>query len=68
MDILTKIKPVPQKTRQGNGRVLLGKSGRPSFCIVSDNCNGFLAKNALLKLEKKLIAAIGGKNGEGEKT
>ncbi len=64
MDILTQIKPVPQKARQGSGKVFLGKSGSPSFCIVQDSCDGSLAKNALEVLEKKLLSVIGGRNAK----
>ncbi|MBE6965485.1 MAG: hypothetical protein E7441_05560 [Ruminococcaceae bacterium] len=60
MDILTQIKPVPQKAIQGKGKVIIGKSGNPDFYIIPDNCTGELSQNALAHLKKKLLASIGG--------
>ena len=60
MDILSRIKPVPQRVFQGSGKVFLGESGSPDFRIVADNCNGRLSQNALAVLEKKLLAIGGG--------
>ncbi len=60
MDILTQIKPVPQKANQGKGAIFLGISGDPDFCIDSKIPSDEFAKNAISVLEKRLLAIIGG--------
>ncbi len=54
MDIISKIKPVPQKATCTNIKILLAESGKANFSIAPENIKGILAENALEYLYKGL--------------
>ncbi len=63
MDILSKIKPLPQYAKQKDGRVILGTGGETAFEIVTENISGGLATKAVEVLQRTLCAQIGEKCG-----
>ena len=58
MDIMKRIKPVPQKAIQFPGKVVLGKLGSADFKIHAEGITGTLAKNAVAYLYDSLSKKV----------
>ena len=58
MDIMKRIKPVPQKALQGPGKVVLGNLGKADFKIQAEGLEGSFAQTAVAYLCDSLSKVI----------
>jgi len=58
MDIMKRIKPVPQMAVQGPGKVVLGKLGAADFKIEAENLDGELAQRAVEYMYNSLSKVV----------